>query len=261
MHTRLNDLLAKERERRALAASALQAASEAAQTEDKPAPDTAAALEATLAIARVASKPPVPSQEATNESPEAVYARAATTPAAAESSITSTDRQFRASQPEDAVAAGVVSSEQFYESVYDTVLKPMIEWVVQHEGPVLDAVLARRIARAHGFQRTGNRIQERVEQIAKQRFGNTEESAGTFYWPDGMTPGAEVSFRWLADEDSARGVEEICEQELLSLARWVLSTGKSSEEALIVMAREIGLMKLRAASRGRLEAVLGQAMS
>jgi len=54
-------------------------------------------------------------------------------------------------------------------------------------------------------------------------------------------------------------VEEICEQELLSLASWVISTGKSGEDALIAMAREIGLMKLRAASRGRLEMVLNVA--
>lgn len=228
---------------------------------DESAPDTAAAMEATLAIVRAATKPPVPSQEAANESSEALYALAATAPATAESNSTSTDRQFRASQPEHAVEAGVVSAEQFYEPAYDIALMLMVEWVVQHEGPVLDAVLARRIARAHGFQRTGSRIQERVEQIAKQRFGNTEESAGTFYWPDGVTPGAEVNFRWPADEDTARGVEEICEQELLSLARWVISTGKSGEEALIATAREIGLMKLRAASRGRLEAALSQALS
>lgn len=106
-----------------------------------------------------------------------------------------------------------------------------------------------------------SRIQERVEQIAKQRFASTEEAAGSFYWPDGMAPGTEVAFRWSADEDSARGVEEICEQELSSLARKVISSGRSGEEALITMAREIGLGRLRAASRGRLEAVLAAAMS
>lgn len=258
VHTRLNDLLTQDRERRALA---VRQAASAAQTEGEPAKDTAAALEATLAIARAAAIPPASSQEAGNETPEALYVHAATSPAVVESDMVNTDRQFRASQPENAVAESAVSAEQFYELTYDEVLKPMIEWVVQHEGPVLDTVLARRIARAHGFQRTGSRIQERVEHIARQRFGNTEETAGTFYWPDGMTLGAEVVFRWPADEDSARGVEEICEQELLSLARKVINTGKSGEEALIAMAREIGLMKLRAASKGRLEAMLSLALS
>lgn len=251
VHARLNELLAQDRERRTVEASAQKAASEAAQTVDESALDTAAALEATLAIARAAAEPPVLSQEVTNEVPEPFYGRAA-----AESSGTNTDRQFRPSQPEEAVTPGAVSAERFYENAYDEVLKPMIEWIVQHEGPVLDAVLARRIARAHGFQRTGARIQERVEHLARQRFGCTEESAGSFYWPDGVPLGTEVIFRWPTDEDSTRSVEEICEQELLSLARTVISSGKSGEEALIAMAREIGLMKLRAASRGRLEAVL-----
>jgi very-short-patch-repair endonuclease len=261
VHARLKDLLAQDSDRRSLAASAQQAASEAVQTDEELTPDTAAALEATLTIARAATKLPVPSQEAANDIPEAFYATAAIAPVVTASSIAESDSMFRASQPEDAVPVGAVSAEQFYECAYDVVLKAMLEWVVQHEGPVLDAVLARRIARAHGFQRTGNRIQERVENLARQRFGNTEEAAGSFYWPDGMTPGAEVAFRWPADEDSVRGVEEICEQELLSLARGIMGTGRSGEDALIAMAREIGLGRLRAASRGRLETVLLVAMN
>jgi len=121
---------------------------------------------------------------------------------------------------------------------------------------VLDAVLARRIARAHGFQRTGSRIQERVDQLAGRLFDVTEEAGGTFYWPRGVDTKAEFAFRWPSDEDSARGVEEICEPELVSLARWVLGMGKTGEEALVAVAREIGLLKLRAASRGRLESAL-----
>jgi len=260
VHARLNELLTQDRDRHTLAASAQQAANGAAQEENVSAPDNPAALDATLAMSRAAPTQPMPSQEVDNEKLEVLYTRVAAVPATPDSSGTDTDHKFHASQPENAVAPGTVSPEQFHEDAYDAVLKPMIEWVVQHEGPVLDALLARRIARAHGFQRTGSRIQERVEQIARQHFGTTEEAGGTFYWPAGMTPGAEVAFRWSADEDSARGVEEICEQELLSLALWVMSTGKSGEDALIAMAREIGLMKLRAASRGRLEVVLAKAL-
>lgn len=214
-----------------------------------------------MAIARAAAKPELNTQEAANEEPALLYARSVSVPDASEPTPVSEKAHFLASQPEEAVPVGAVSPEQFYEYVYDGVLKSLVEWVVQHEGPVLDSVLARRIARTHGFQRTGSRIQERVEQIAKQRFASTEEAAGSFYWPDGMPPGTEVAFRWPTDEDCARGVEEICEQELLSLARKVISSGITGENALIMMAREIGLGRLRAASRGRLEAILAAAMS
>lgn len=243
IHSRLNDLLAKDREQQALEISAQPADSEAVQTVKESVTDRA-------------GMPQLPLQSETNESADASYAAASTVLAKAEATIPRNNRLFVVSQPEEAIEAGVLSAERFYDSGYADVLIRMVEWVVQHEGPVLDAVLARRIARAHGFLRTGSRIQERVEQIAIQRFGKTEESAGTFYWPDGYTPGTKVAFRWPFDEDSARSVDEICEQELLSLARWVIDSGKTGEDALISMAREIGLMKLRSTTRARLEAML-----
>lgn len=163
---------------------------------------------------------------------------------------------LKASRPADAVPLDAVSAANFYESNYDPVLQAMIKHVVAAEGPILDAVLARRIARAHGFQRTGGRIQERVDELAKRLLRVTKESAGLFYWPDDCPPGAPVEFRSPADAQSARGVEEICDQELIALARLVVRSGQSGEAALVAMAREIGLLRLRAASRVPLEAAL-----
>lgn len=209
---------------------------------------------------RRANEMAAPTHETAGQEPpvEAVYARSASAPSTPlfEDRVPQRDRRFQASQPADAVSSGAISPELFHEASYDTVLQPMVEWVVQHEGPVLDAVLARRIARAHGFQRTGSRIQERVEQIARRLFEATDEAGGTFYWPKGADTKAEFTFRWPSDEDNVRGAEEICVPELVSLARQVLGRGQSGEEALVTMAREIGLLKLRAASRGRLEAAL-----
>ena len=44
----------------------------------------------------------------------------------------------------------------------------MIDHVISVEGPVQDEALARRIARAHGWSRTGVRIQDRVVRLALQ---------------------------------------------------------------------------------------------
>lgn len=188
----------------------------------------------------------------------AVYAKtAATSPELSSGGAGTNDRTyFLVSQPAEAVPAGAISAELFFEPSYERVLQTMVEWVVQREGPVLDAVLARRVARAHGFQRTGSRILERVESIAQRLFKTTEESVGSFYWPRGMEPTSDVSFRWPTDDESTRGVEEICDAELVSLARLVLKGGHSGQEALVAMARELGLQRLREASRGRLEAAL-----
>src|SRR3546814_17632021 len=84
----------------------------------------------------------------------------------------------------------------------------MIAHVVDHEGPVLDALLARRIARAHGWLRTGGRIRERVFQIARARYRTTDEEVGTFYWPEHLDPAAKPPFRGPIDEDSVRARSE-----------------------------------------------------
>ncbi|MNV73129.1 hypothetical protein D3C71_1662610 [compost metagenome] len=131
----------------------------------------------------------------------------------------------------------------------------MVAHVVTQEGPVLDLVLARRISRAHGWQRTGNRIQERVEEVARRAFKTTEESVGTFYWPKTMTPGSEVAFRSPGPE-AQRSMDEVCIEELVALAAYGVDAAASDDENLVAMARELGILRLRASSRGRLEEAL-----
>ena len=105
--------------------------------------------------------------------------------------------------------------------------------------------------------RTGARIQERVEQRAANEFAATEEDGvGRFYWPKHIEPGSAVPYRAPSEDAACRGVEEICMQELASLAQQIRGQGYRGEDALITMARELGLQRLRAASRGRLEAAL-----
>lgn len=145
-----------------------------------------------------------------------------------------------------------VNPDEFFNAEYGAVLVQMITHVIEVEGPVLDAVLARRIARVHGWQRTGSRIRERIEALAAKLFRTTQEDVGTFYWPNGYGPETAVAFRPAAD-DAARAVDEICMPELLTLAREILASGKVGDAAISAMARELGLHSLRAASRGRIE--------
>jgi very-short-patch-repair endonuclease len=145
-----------------------------------------------------------------------------------------------------------IKPEAFFDTSYDSVLARMIAHVVEVEGPVRDSVLARRIARAHGWQRTGARIQERVDTLAAKAHRTTQEDVGIFHWPNGCDPEAPVPFRRAAEE-SARAVDEICMPELVALAREVLAGGRSGEDAIVAMARELGMRRLGAASRGRFE--------
>ena len=259
VHAALTELLEKDRERQAAEAEATPEEAVPTPNEDEATPSLQPISDADAAISRAAAGKQLANDahEVAGEPAEATYARSASTPSTPVLGVSDTQkgRRFRASQPADAVPPGAISADLFHETSYDTVLQPMVEWVVQHEGPVLDAVLARRIARAHGFQRTGSRIQERVEQIARRLFKTTEEADGTFYWPREVEPCREITFRWPTNDDSTRAVEEICEAELLSLARLVLQRGQSGQDTLIAMARELGLQRLRESSRARLEAL------
>ena len=151
-----------------------------------------------------------------------------------------------------------VNAEAFFDASYLPQLARMIARVVEVEGPVRDSVLGRRIARAHGWQRTGSRIQEQVEALAAKAHGMTEEDVETFYWAKERGPEMHVPFRRPTGE-TGRTVDEICMPELVSLAREVLASGKANEDAIMAMARELGLQRLRAASRGRFERAMQQA--
>ncbi|MDN5537740.1 DUF3320 domain-containing protein [Comamonas sp.] len=156
-----------------------------------------------------------------------------------------------------ASAVGVRDPDAFFDKVYDERLQAMITFVVAEEGPILGLALARRISRVHGWQRTGSRIQERVEEVAKRLFKTTEEDVGTFYWPERLPPSSAVAFR-PPGPDAQRSMDEVCMEELVALAESVVSAAATDDENLVLMARELGISRLRASSRGRLDEALKQ---
>lgn len=257
LHLRLKGSLEASRERRALQQEADAAAAAARTAIDKARQDTVDADASPLR--------PIPVQGAlldeTNDSTKgredsssdadvAMYMRNAG------GGTQSPKTDFMEADPLSAVP-GAVNADAFFDSGYDTVLRTMIEHVVGIEGPVLESVLARRIARAHGWQRTGARIQERVNVLAHVVCDATDEDVGVFYWPKGKAQ-SEVPFRMARDE-TARTVDEICLRELASLAKSLQTEVQGGDAVLSGMVRALGLSRVRAASRIRLEKAIQQA--
>lgn len=144
------------------------------------------------------------------------------------------------------------NAEAFFDVTYNPNLLRMIEFVVSVEGPVRDEVLARRIARAHGWVRTGARIQDRVVRLASQHYKSDAEDIGAFFWAPQLAVDMPIQFRRPVD-GSARSVDEISLAELRALAGEMLQEGHDNESGVMAMAREIGLRKVSAVSRARLE--------
>jgi hypothetical protein len=98
--------------------------------------------------------------------------------------------------------------------------------VINTEGPILDAALFRKVARAWGLARTGNRIEELLRSLLPSMVVRTFEVEGdaVFYWPAISRPAEWQEFRVAGEaDDSRRPLSEICSEELANLAVFILS--------------------------------------
>lgn len=147
------------------------------------------------------------------------------------------------------------SPEAFFDVTYDGQLRAMVEKMVMRDGPTRDTVLARKIARVHGWQRTGKRIQERVSAIAFSCLKHAEEDVGIFFSAKeygGLNSSIDFNFNL----DVVRNVDEICMAELVFLSKLVLAEGNEGDGAVVAMAKRLGVHHVRAASRVRIESAL-----
>jgi very-short-patch-repair endonuclease len=147
-----------------------------------------------------------------------------------------------------------VNADAFFDVTYDSHLREMVKQIAEVDGPIRDTIQARKIARIHGWQRTGARIQERVSAIAFSCLQHTEEDVGIFFWTNEPGPGAPIVFN--DGSDTGRNVDEICLAELVSLAKLVVAEGNVGDGAVVAMAKRLGMHHVRAASRGRFESAL-----
>jgi hypothetical protein len=106
-------------------------------------------------------------------------------------------------------------------------------------------LLVQRIARAHGFQRSGRIIRDRVMSLAETRnFIETEADGGKFIWMNSSTRSAGCSSRCPANTEDIRQIEDISLAELGPVCRRL-----NPAEA----ARFFGIRRLSSTARARME--------
>lgn len=143
------------------------------------------------------------------------------------------------------------SPEAFYSEAYQKRLICMIEHVLEVEGPVHQQVLVRRIARHHGFQRSGGQIQDIVLAITESLSDITCEEVGRFFWKRGSATTELSAARVLDRNDEMRKIEYICKEEILAIARYL-----HVENSPLGLARGIGISRLSQEAKKRICAVL-----
>ncbi|EPO6707410.1 hypothetical protein ACUDWF_006700, partial [Pseudomonas aeruginosa] len=80
-------------------------------------------------------------------------------------------------------------------------------------------------------------------------------------WPSRLPNCEAVVYRRPADADNTRPVDEICSLELLALARALADQSLIGEGLLYAMARELGLSKVSASTRTRIQGAIDQLFS
>jgi len=146
--------------------------------------------------------------------------------------------------------------DRFYDFDYRGTLKAMIDAVIAQEAPLRDDVLAQRIARAHGWLRTGGRIRERID-LHLRDVDRTSESSGIFLWRKDSIVEL-LDYRPHAHDDSRRGIGDIAIAELASV---VLSNPDllDQRDPASDLARLLGVERLAAVSRARLDEAIARA--
>jgi hypothetical protein len=145
---------------------------------------------------------------------------------------------------------GHPEASRFYENEYRETLRAIVRDEIAKWGPIRLDRLAQKVARLHGFQRTGREIQDRVSASIPSDYGRTQEDLGVFVWPRGADPSTLDAFRHSAGGE-ARDPSEIPMEELVALARECSVEQDDQDTVLLAMRNACGLHKLREASRDR----------
>ena len=127
------------------------------------------------------------------------------------------------------VSLSIGSPGAFYELGTAFLLTEQMTQVIDGEGPVSEAVLFKKVARAWGLERTGARIVERLKALAPSSASKTYEDANTFYWPKSV-PHASMSHFRIADGIAAskRPIDEVCLEEISAIVLQVLQQAGSA---------------------------------
>jgi hypothetical protein len=144
--------------------------------------------------------------------------------------------------------------ERFYEVDYRAHLRKMIEHLVETEGPIYFDVLVERVARAHGFQRSGETVQKVIDAaLGRHRYPCSKDVDRDVIWPtDAIIE--KIAYRGTMGREHA----DIPLLELAGLADLLRARGLEEEEDIVrAMKDHFGLARLAMPTRQRFEVAVG----
>ncbi|MDX3894343.1 DUF3320 domain-containing protein [Pusillimonas sp.] len=163
------------------------------------------------------------------------------------------NRPIYASAPDVAIstlhpAATTADPERFFDSTYDDTLAQLIGHLIASDSPISEQSLARRVAQAHGWQRTGSRIRKRIS-CMHHVWDTSIEGSTQFLWSKGSLANR-VPFKGLGE----RAVREISRTEIAWIEDQHTARIEASEDPVLELSRLIGIARLTQDTRVYLEA-------
>ena len=138
--------------------------------------------------------------------------------------------------------------EEIGEAMQRAHLLEIIRGIMEKYAPIHAEDLCTFAAKEMGYSRAGSTIRQQVLAVAEDHFKRTTEDVGMFFWKDGQTP-ENCKFRKRGAKEACN-VNHIAMPELAALARSIRS---SETDPIVAMARKLGLRRLHANTRPRLE--------
>lgn len=149
-----------------------------------------------------------------------------------------------------AAPARAVFAENLAEQTEQNRRNAVIAAVIDEFAPIHELALARMVAQRLGMGRAGAKLKEQIFTEAGKRYPHTREDVGTFYWRQGEQTDRCSAFRRRGQTEDIN-VGEIALAELAALARTVHVPGGA--DPIVAFARRLGLARLHATTRPRLE--------
>jgi hypothetical protein len=147
-----------------------------------------------------------------------------------------------------------INPELFYSDEYNPILEDLIHRVLISESPILDSLLVQRIARAHGFQRSGRLIRERVLELVEKKYHLQLDAIDALYvWKNEQHRNDWIDYRIPETEADIRSIEEIAIEELRSAANNV-----HTEDKAVDVARMFGIRRLTNNARTKIELAIAK---
>jgi very-short-patch-repair endonuclease len=143
---------------------------------------------------------------------------------------------------------------RFYDREYETVLNSMVALTLKREAPIYEDVLIARIARAHGFQRSGDRIQRAVSKVVGRKYRKTQDDGRTVVWGENSPETILVSYR--KSQSEVRSHTDTPVAELASLALPYIRVRLADDDILYRMANHFQLGRLREPTRVRFQSAI-----